>query len=373
MTPGLQTPNNNGGNQAGLSHLVFCYNYAPIVTKTANTSFKRTYSWEIDKTGDQDKLTLSTGQSFLVNYTVGVTRRAPVDSDFKVSGTISIHNPWPVALEITSVTDSLVAGEVACTGDEVAAKATVTCGYSADVADGSAGTNTATVKTKATGSAVERTSVGTKAYAFGSPTTVRDECVDVTDDKKGYLGYTCVSKTYTYSLSVGPYDTAGEYTFTNEACFATDESNPATGCDDHTVTVTVPNDGYGCTLTQGYWKTHSLKGPAPYDSAWALLGPCEQNTAFFGSGKSWYQVFWTPPAGNAYFILAHQYMAAKLNVLNGAAKPAAVTNALASAEALFTGASGTTLSKTAATSAKQLAATLDAYNNGVTGPGHCSE
>ena len=96
---GLQTPNNNGGNQAGLSHLVFCYNYAPIVTKTANTSFRRTYSWEIDKTGDQDKLTLSTGQSFLVNYTVGVTRRAPVDSDFKVSGTISIHNPWTVALD----------------------------------------------------------------------------------------------------------------------------------------------------------------------------------------------------------------------------------------------------------------------------------
>ena len=267
-----------------------------------------------------------------------------------------------------------MAGEVACTGDEVAAKATVTCGYSADVADGSAGTNTATVKTKATGSAVERTSVGTKAYAFGSPTTVRDECVDVTDDKKGYLGYTCVSKTYTYSLSVGPYDTAGEYTFTNEACFATDESNPATGCDDHTVTVTVPERRVRLHPHAGV-----LEDPQPEGSGTLRprvgcgRGPGAEHGLLQQREEAWYQVFWTPPAGNAYFNLAHQYMAAKLNVLNGAAKPAAVTNALASAEALFTGASGTTLSKTAATSAKQLAATLDAYNNGVTGPGHCSE
>ena len=27
-----------------------------------------------------------------------------------------------------------------------------------------------------------------------------------------------------------------------------------------------------CTLTQGYWKTHSSYGPAPYDVTWAILG-----------------------------------------------------------------------------------------------------
>ena len=26
----------------------------------------------------------------------------------------------------------------------------------------------------------------------------------------------------------------------------------------------------GCTLTQGYWKTHSENGPAPYDDNWAI-------------------------------------------------------------------------------------------------------
>ena len=50
-------------------------------------------------------------------------------------------------------------------------------------------------------------------------------------------------------------------------------------------------DGDGCTLTPGYWKTHSDYGPAPYDETWAEIGgeipPCEENTPFFNSGKSY--------------------------------------------------------------------------------------
>ena len=37
-----------------------------------------------------------------------------------------------------------------------------------------------------------------------------------------------------------------------------------------TVDVDVPCLG-GCTLTPGYWKTHSEFGPAPYDDNWANL------------------------------------------------------------------------------------------------------
>ena len=39
---------------------------------------------------------------------------------------------------------------------------------------------------------------------------------------------------------------------------------------------------------------------------------------FFLSGQSYYEVLWTPPAGNVYYNLAHQYIAADLNRLNGA-------------------------------------------------------
>jgi hypothetical protein len=73
--------------------------------------------------------------------------------------------------------------------------------------------------------------------------------------------------------------------------------------------------------TQGYWKTHSEHGPAPYDSTWADL-PEGADTPFFLSGKSYHQVIWTPPKkGNAYYILARQFIAAQLNMFNGAYTP----------------------------------------------------
>ena len=41
-------------------------------------------------------------------------------------------------------------------------------------------------------------------------------------------------------------------------------------------------------------------------------------TKFFKSGKSYYGVLWTSPYGNAYYTLAHHYIAAKLNFESGA-------------------------------------------------------
>lgn len=136
----------------------------------------------------------------------------------------------------------------------------------------------------------------------------------------------------------------------------------------------------GCTLTQGYWKTHSSYGPASKpDATWNLLpGSAGPDTVFFLSGASWYTVFWTPPAGNQYYNLAHQYMAARLNVLDGASTPSAVASAIASATTLFQTYSpaqiGAMDSKNAVR--KQfvaLAGTLGSYNEGLTGPGHCDE
>ncbi|HSM16846.1 MAG TPA: hypothetical protein VK845_07600 [Gemmatimonadales bacterium] len=130
----------------------------------------------------------------------------------------------------------------------------------------------------------------------------------------------------------------------------------------------------GCTLTQGYWKTHSIFGPAgPTDATWDLVGG--PNTAFFLSGQSWYQVFWTSPSGNAYYNLAHQFMAAKLNVLSGA-NPTAVSSALASATTLFNTYTPAQIGALSGSDSlrKQflsLATTLDNYNKGLIGPGHC--
>lgn len=135
-----------------------------------------------------------------------------------------------------------------------------------------------------------------------------------------------------------------------------------------------PPPPVGCTYTQGYWKTHSEFGPAPYDATWAQLAN-GASTTFYLSGKSWYEVFWTAPGGNAYFNLAHQYMAAKLSIMNGA-DGSAVASEIAAAEALFAAYTPAQIGALRGNSALRaqflaLAGTLDNYNNGLIGPGHC--
>lgn len=136
---------------------------------------------------------------------------------------------------------------------------------------------------------------------------------------------------------------------------------------------TPPPPENGCTYTQGYWKTHSASGPAPYDDGWKNLGPLEEKTLFFNVGQTWLTVWNTPPRGNAFYQLAHQYMAAKLNVLNGASSPTDVANAISGAEALFNSlaAGSNTLTDAQKSQAQSWATLLDNYNNGLVGPGHC--
>lgn len=134
---------------------------------------------------------------------------------------------------------------------------------------------------------------------------------------------------------------------------------------------TEPEFEDGCAFTQGYWKTHSAYGPAPYDATWSLVEPDAEDSAFYLSGLSYYEVMHTPPRGNAYFILAHQYIAAVLNQLSGA-DTSDIDGELAEAQAFFEAyAPSDSLSREASSDAKDLAETLDDYNNGRIGPGHC--
>ena len=360
------------GQSDDASVTVHCY--APVVSKDAHTSFTRMWTWTIDKWADQDALTLSPGQQFLVNYQVTVDA-THVDSDWAVAGTITVQNPNPEA-EMTVSLKDMVDGTMAtldCGGSlTVPAGGSATCDYSADLPDGSDRTNTAT----ATLNGIDFT--GTAAVSFSGATISEvDECIDVTDDKYGTLGTVCAGqapKTFTYSLSVGPYDVCGMHQFTNTASFVTNDTG-ASGSDSWTVTVNVPCAG-GCTLTQGYWKTHSEYGPAPYDDTWDML-PDGADTAFFDTGYSYYEILWmAPKGGNAYLILAHQYIAAELNVLNEASIPSDVLDAWEQAgELLVKYESDLSIPKKGPDrkTAINLYELLDDYNNGLIGPGHCSE
>ena len=130
----------------------------------------------------------------------------------------------------------------------------------------------------------------------------------------------------------------------------------------------------GCTLTQGYWKTHSIHGPAPKaDPTWATVGG--PDASFFGTSASWLEVFNTPPKGNAYYVLAHQYMAAVLNANAGTSTTSEVDAAMTWAFDAFTANPdpASAFWVTNKTTATGYAGTLDQYNNGLIGPGHCSD
>jgi hypothetical protein len=357
-------------DSASADTTVHCYTL--LVSKTARTSYTRTWTWNIVKKADQTSLTLAKGQPWILNYSVTVSGSS-VDSDHTVSGIITISNPNLASPVVVPVNDSLSGAVVDCGGGStiatIPAGGSAECSYSAGVGGAASGTNTASVTLNAV------TSSGSADYSFGAPGSEIDECVTVSDTYQGspVTGQLCgsggsFSQTFDYQRTIS-FSECGDYTVDNTATFTANDTS-ATGSAAWTVNVHVPCGG--CTLTVGYWKTHSLRGPAPYDDTWALVGGVD---ATFLWGKSYYTVLWTAPAGNAWYILAHQYIAAYMNSLNGA-DTTAINTQLAQAYALLSATDPASMSKVKGSVKAQftsLAATLDSYNNGLIGPGHCSE
>ena len=58
---------------------------------TAQTSLKRTYSWKIEKSVSQAAVTLAAGETADVTYSVTVTPTGSVDSDWAVSGHVTMQ------------------------------------------------------------------------------------------------------------------------------------------------------------------------------------------------------------------------------------------------------------------------------------------
>jgi hypothetical protein len=383
--------------------------FALDVEKDVDTAFSRSWDWTINKSADQTSLTLAQGELFEVNYTVQVNA-AKTDNNYAASGDIVITNPAPIAATITSVAD-VMTGSITATVNcgvsfpyTLAANGTLECTYTSALPNDTSRTNTATATLRnhsyssagvpTDGATTDFT--GTASVSFASATiTETNECVDVTDNNVvGNLGTLCSSEaphTYNYSLWFGTDGTnvpTGE-TFVQVSCGANDHDNTATCTTNDTATV--DSDSWmldievtcatGCTLTQGYWKTHNatFHGGAPVDDNWENLdGSLKEATVFYLTGQTWYQIFWTAPKGNAYYNLAHQYMAAKLNVLNGADTTPAVDTALAAAVSFFnsyTPASFSALPKKSVvrTNVINWAGTLGSYNEGLIGPGHCDE
>jgi hypothetical protein len=126
------------------------------------------------------------------------------------------------------------------------------------------------------------------------------------------------------------------------------------------------NDDIG-PYTPGLWKTHSQYGPAPYHSTWD--GKDGGDAPFFGTGYTYYEVLHMPSKGRVYFVLAHQYIATELNMMNGSPVTQEVVDTSLEAQALLVQYQGDFLiPKSEKMLVIQLSEILDDYNNGLLTP-----
>jgi hypothetical protein len=118
-----------------------------------------------------------------------------------------------------------------------------------------------------------------------------------------------------------------------------------------------------CTFTQGYWKNHPNAWPVSTLTLGTVTYNKNQLLAILGQ----------PSQGNGLTILAHQLIAAKLNVAQGATLPAG--DLIGQADALIGGLVCTPVGNGFLDPAtvNDVSNALDDYNNGRSGVTHCSE
>ncbi len=160
------------------------------VSKTAAPTYTRTFDWTIEK--DADVHTIYTADSATVKWTVTVTKDAGTDSDWAISGIITVHNPNDFEVDGVAISDATPGGDcvvssasldVPAGGD---AKTDYTCTFTSNPGSG---TNTATATWPEIGSP-NTSGTGTANYVFGEPTTITNDEIDVTDTNGGSWHFT---------------------------------------------------------------------------------------------------------------------------------------------------------------------------------------
>jgi hypothetical protein len=213
------------------------------VTKTVSTSYKRTHSWSIDKAVDTENGYTEDGLPKIwlyvdghgdetATWTVDVTYGGYTDSDFNVSGDITIENTGDLDAVITSIEDLLAGTRIDVDFGvdfpytlEVGDRLTAT--YSQNVDSKIEGDNEVTVTTE-----VSTYSSGPVAIEWGHPTTEVNKFVDVQDysdlfglqllgslDADDYTAGDVIPLSYDKGFAWADYGeyNCGDYTYDNTA------------------------------------------------------------------------------------------------------------------------------------------------------------
>ncbi|MBC7307349.1 MAG: hypothetical protein H5T80_10570, partial [Dietzia sp.] len=173
-----------------ISHVSFCWNEPPVVrnalsaTKTANGTYDRDITWELEKSADPTELTGAAGGSAGSSTWSVLATKTVVEDNFLVAGEIVVTNPntIPVDFSVTDMLDDGTVATVQCPSSTVAANASVTCTYSAEPDDADAERNNATVTSLTMGvpGATAQADIDWVAAVTG------DEEVTLTDERLAY-------------------------------------------------------------------------------------------------------------------------------------------------------------------------------------------
>jgi hypothetical protein len=397
------TTNSTGTTGTASQTVKDCQGADLAVSKTASPAFNRKFTWNITKGVDNANVTTIGGAPHTYNYTVSVTHNAGTDSGWTVTGTITVTNPNNWEAITANVTDAVDNGG-SCTvtggtGVSIPKSGSVQLPYSCTYSSApskSNGTNTATATWDKTAASTPHGSAsGTATFAFGTPTTIVDGKVSVTDTLGGNLGtvlYTDPSPTtFTYSKTFT--DPVGACTsHPNTATFTTN-STGTTGSASQTVT----DCQFQGALTPGYWKNHLDKTGNPGCSTLPSGTGCSNSGPFaktyLPKSLGGYSVDTILKAANVFNAmncssstdqgavgcLAGHLLAAELNVANGSntciSATIAQANKFLSGQSVtvngitvtgitYTGPTGTyALSANQRTVAIALKTALDNYNN----------
>ncbi|MBN1153365.1 PKD domain-containing protein [candidate division KSB1 bacterium] len=241
------------------SALVMINCHSLEIKKDAKTSYKRHYFWTIDKWAEYEVLDLKGCVPAEVAYKVTLDT-SYVDEDFKVCGTIYIHNPAPIPATINKIEDVIEGALMIELEDDALTfpyilqpEKTLEVKYCATLPDAETRKNIANVYLQNFDfEYVERELIATPSgetkfcgaveFTFGDPEEI-DECVKVTDTNfiDPLAEKLCVvdaPRTFEYVLPFGPYYSTGTITHDNTAMFVTCDTKTE-GKDSWTLTIYV--------------------------------------------------------------------------------------------------------------------------------------
>lgn len=369
------------------------------VTVNSTALYERTWEWAMTQTIEATPLVLAPGQPYLEDCILDLSAQSK--DVVTAKGDIVIRNLHPsrtaLLTNISALIGGTVAATVSCPASSIPPAGQMTCTYTSALSDNTARTivgsaNLQNYAFPVTGNNLPnggtRFSGSSDVVLPAAPVEV-NACITVFDSVGGTenpLLNLCAKDAplkWSYDRLIGPYTNPSDCDLEKAevAAYFRSTNSSLKGNANASKSVKIACQD-GCTLSSGYWLTHSQLGPNAYDDNWAKLpdqdgdGKAEQEQElFFLSGETYHKILGTPSSSNPYWALARAYATSELNLLNGSL-PTAVQVIFNSAKNLlqtYSAAQVPTLPNSIRKQYTILAGSLDRYNSGTSGPGKCSE